>query len=161
MSHSLLHLQQISWLHFVNRRMIRSSPSSYKISVSLNDSIKLPDILRNGYTFVSSQNPTNTRHGGVGLFFKNSPPIKIRNDLSFEESIVVELNSLRCYIEALPLIRLLLSSWTSCQMLPTYIPKLRMKIRMYHSLLENLMAIPSFGGLIVTQRLKVGKLKIL
>ena len=56
---------------------------------SLNDSIKLPDILLNDYTFVSSQNPTNTRHGGVGLFFKNFLSIKIRNDLSFEESIVV------------------------------------------------------------------------
>ena len=43
----------------------------------LNDSIKLPDILLNDYTFVSSQNPTNSRHGGVGLFFKNSLPIKI------------------------------------------------------------------------------------
>ena len=41
---------------------------------------------------MSSQNPTNNRHGGVGLFFKNSLPIKIRNDLPFEESIVVELN---------------------------------------------------------------------
>ena len=39
----------------------------------------------------SSQNP-NTRHGGVGLFFKNSLPIKIRNDLPFEGSIVVEFN---------------------------------------------------------------------
>ena len=59
---------------------------------SLNDSIKLPGILLNDYTFVSSQNPTNTRHDGVGLFFKNSLPIKISNDLSFEESIVVEFN---------------------------------------------------------------------
>ena len=39
-----------------------------------------------------SQNPTNTRHGRVDLFFKNSLPIKIRNDLSFEESIGAELN---------------------------------------------------------------------
>ena len=39
-----------------------------------------------------SINPTNTRHGGVGLFFKNSLPIKIRNDLSFDESIVIEFN---------------------------------------------------------------------
>ena len=31
-------------------------------------------------------------HGGVGLFYKNSLPIKIRNDLSFDESIVIELN---------------------------------------------------------------------
>ena len=56
---------------------------------SLNDSIKLPDILLNDYTFVHSKNPTNNRHGGVGLFYKNSLPIKIRNDLSFDESIVI------------------------------------------------------------------------
>ena len=28
-------------------------------------------------------NPTNTRRGGVDLFYKNSPPLIIRNDLSF------------------------------------------------------------------------------
>ena len=39
---------------------------------SLNDSIKLPDILLNDYTFVHSKNPINTRHGRVGLFYKNS-----------------------------------------------------------------------------------------
>ena len=58
---------------------------------SLNDSIKLPDILLTDHTFVHSKNPANTRHGGVGLFYKNSLPIKIRYDLSFDESIVVEL----------------------------------------------------------------------
>ena len=157
--------------NFQRVRLIEAHNSIFNSAIisicetSLNDSIKLPDILLNDYTIVSSQNPTNTRHDGVGLFFKNSLPINIRNDLSFEESIMVELNfdrkktSLRCYIEALPLIMLLLSSSTSCQVLPTYIPKLRMKIRMHHSLLETLMDIPSFGGLMVTQRLKVGKLK--
>ena len=35
--------------------------------------------------------PDNARHGGVGLFYKNSLPLKVRNDLSFSESIVVEL----------------------------------------------------------------------
>ena len=49
----------------------------------LNDSIKLPDILLNEYTFVHSKNPTNTRDGGVGLYYKNSLPIKMRNDLTF------------------------------------------------------------------------------
>ena len=59
---------------------------------SLNDSVELPDILLNDYTFVSSNNPANTKHGGVGLFFKNSLPVKVRDDLSFSESIVIELN---------------------------------------------------------------------
>ena len=33
----------------------------------------------------------NTRRGGVGLFYKNSLPVIVRDDLSFDESIVVEL----------------------------------------------------------------------
>ena len=97
----------------------------------------------------------NARHGGVGLFFKNSLPIKIRDDLSFEESIVVELKIWskeiifpRCYIEVLPsFIILLLSSWTSCQTLPIYIPKSKMKIHMHLFLLGILMVTLSYGGL--------------
>ena len=58
---------------------------------SLNDSAVLPESLLNLYTFVPANNPANTRHGGVGLFYKNSLPVIIRNDLSFNESIVVEL----------------------------------------------------------------------
>ena len=58
---------------------------------SLNDSVELPETLINDYTFVPANNPANGRHGGVGLFFKNSLPIIVRNDLSFDESIVIEL----------------------------------------------------------------------
>ena len=50
---------------------------------SLNDSVELP---------LPANNPANTRHGGVGLFYKNSLPVIVRNDLSLDESIVVELN---------------------------------------------------------------------
>ena len=57
----------------------------------LNDSFELTETLLDEYTFVPVNNPANTRRGGVGLFFKNSFPVVIRNDLSFEESIVAEL----------------------------------------------------------------------
>ena len=57
----------------------------------LNDSVELPEILLDEYTFAHVNNPANTRRGGVGLFYKNSLPVVIRNDLSFDESIVVEL----------------------------------------------------------------------
>ena len=40
---------------------------------------------------MSCNNRSNTRNGGVGLFCKNDLPIKIRDDLSFDESIVVEI----------------------------------------------------------------------
>ena len=33
----------------------------------------------------------NIKHGDVGLFYKNSLPVNVRRDLSFDESIVVEL----------------------------------------------------------------------
>ena len=58
---------------------------------SLNDTVDLPDPLMDGYTFISCNNSLNQRHGGVGLLYKNSLPIKLRNDLAFQESIVVEL----------------------------------------------------------------------
>ena len=45
---------------------------------SLNDSVELPSTLLNDYTFVSANNPTNTRYGGVGLFYKHSLPVKVR-----------------------------------------------------------------------------------
>ena len=153
--------------NFQRVRQIESQNSIFNydlISIretSLNDSIKLPDILLIDYTFVPSTSSTNTKYGSVGLFFKNYLPIKIRNDLSFEESVVVEISfSSRCYTEVLPLIILLSSSWITCQILPIYIPKLKTKIHMYHFLLGTLMGTPSLDGLMVTQRLKVGKLKI-
>ena len=44
-----------------------------------------------GYTFVPANHPDNVSHGGVGIFYKNSLPLIVRHDLSFHESIVVEL----------------------------------------------------------------------
>ena len=84
--------------NFQRVRLIEAHNSIYNYDIistcetSLNDSIKLPDCLLDGYTFVPSNNPTNTRHGGVGLFYKNSLPVKIRNYLAFDEAIVLELN---------------------------------------------------------------------
>ena len=58
---------------------------------SLNDTVEIPETLLNDYTFVQANHPNNSRHGGVGLFFKNSLPVIVRNDLSFDESVVIEL----------------------------------------------------------------------
>ena len=41
--------------------------------------------------FVQANNPNNSRHDGVGLFFKNSLPAIVRNNLAFNESVVIEL----------------------------------------------------------------------
>ena len=57
---------------------------------SLDDSVELPETLLNDYTFVPCNHLPNTRSGGIGLFFKNSLSV-VRNYLSFDESIVIEL----------------------------------------------------------------------
>ena len=73
----------------------RSSIFNYDLisicETSLNDSVELPETLLNDYTFVTANNSADTRHGGVGLCFKNSLPVVVRNDLSYDESIVVEM----------------------------------------------------------------------
>ncbi len=43
------------------------------------------------YTFIPANHPDNVAHGGVGILHKNSLPVKVRSDLSFDESIVLEL----------------------------------------------------------------------
>ena len=58
---------------------------------NLDDSVELPETLLKLFTFVSANHPLNIKHGGVGLFYKNSLPVNVRCDLSFDESIVVEL----------------------------------------------------------------------
>ena len=51
----------------------------------LDDTVELPDVMLENCNFVLYNNPSNTRRRGVGLFYKNDLPIKIRNDLSFDE----------------------------------------------------------------------------
>ena len=57
----------------------------------LNGLVELPETLLDEYTSVPVNSPANTRRGVVGLFYKNSLSVVIRNDISFEESIVAEL----------------------------------------------------------------------
>ena len=59
---------------------------------SLNDTVELPNVLLENYSFIPCNNPNNTRHGGVGLFYKNSLSVKRRDDLSFDETIVFEIH---------------------------------------------------------------------
>ena len=132
---------------------------------SLNDSVELPESLLNDYTFIPANNPANTRHGGVGLFYKNSLPVIVRNDLSFDESIVVELKfgrkkySLLFYIELLLVTTHVLNFKIFCQNLKPYIQISKLKILLQYFLQEILMHTLSFGGLMATQIRKAQKLK--
>ena len=83
--------------NFQRSRLIEAHNSIFKydlISIcetSLNNSVESPETLLNDYTFVTANNPADLRHGGVWLFYKNSLPVVVQNDLSFDESIVVEM----------------------------------------------------------------------
>ena len=57
---------------------------------SLNEATKVPENILKGYNFISSDHPSGVNKGGVGIFYKEFLPLKIRPDLSFEECIVTE-----------------------------------------------------------------------
>ena len=58
---------------------------------SLNDDITVPPDAIPGYTFHPLNHPSGGRHGGVGIFYKESLPLRIREDLSFDECLVSEI----------------------------------------------------------------------
>ena len=58
---------------------------------SLNETIVVEDNLIPGYKFYPWNHPDGSRNGGVGIFYKESLPLRVRLDLSFEECLVSEL----------------------------------------------------------------------
>ena len=58
---------------------------------SLNEETKIPENSFKNYQFKSANHSSGEKKGGVGIFYKNDLPLKIRHDLSFEECIVCEL----------------------------------------------------------------------
>ena len=109
---------------------------------SLNDSVELPGILLDEYVFVPANNPANTRHGGVGLFYKTTLPVRVKNNLSFDESIVVELKCgpktffVLFYIGILLLTIVIQNFKPSWKILKIYIPKSKLKSGDFNALSE-------------------------
>ena len=129
---------------------------------SLNDTVELPETLLNGYTFVSANNPANNRHGGIGLFYKNSLPVIVRDDLSFDESIVIELKLGRkktvlyrtpAFNHNSPEFRDFLLNFENLY------SNIKTENPLQYSLQAILMHIHSFGGPMATQLLKAQKSK--
>ena len=58
---------------------------------SLNDDLPVPENALPGYKYHPHNHPSGKKKGGVGIFYKDDPPIRIRNDLSFDECLVTEL----------------------------------------------------------------------
>ena len=59
---------------------------------SLNDETVVPENILPGYLYHPHNHPDGKKSGGVGIFYKDSLPLKIRNDLSFNECLVCQLN---------------------------------------------------------------------
>ena len=58
---------------------------------SLNDDVQVPENILPGYLYHPLNHPDNKRSGGVGIFYKDTLPLRIRSDLSFDECLVCEL----------------------------------------------------------------------
>ena len=58
---------------------------------SLSDDITVPENSLPGYIYHPLNNPDGSRNGGVGIFYKDTLPLRIRDDLSFDECLVTEL----------------------------------------------------------------------
>ena len=58
---------------------------------SLNDETPVPENILPGYLYHPLNHPGGKKNGGVGIFYKDSLPLRIRNDLSFDECLVCQL----------------------------------------------------------------------
>ena len=58
---------------------------------SLSDAVRVPENALPGYKFYSCDHPDGERSGGVGIFYKETLPLRIRPDLSFDECVVSEM----------------------------------------------------------------------
>ena len=58
---------------------------------SLNGDIQVPENILPGYLYHPLNHPDEKRSGGVGIFYKDTLPLRVRSDLSFDECLVCEL----------------------------------------------------------------------
>ena len=58
---------------------------------NLSDNENVPGNILQGYKYYACNHTSGEKKGGVGLFYKESLPILIRDDLLFDECIVAEL----------------------------------------------------------------------
>ena len=58
---------------------------------SLSNSEFVPVNILQGYNYHACSHTSGEKKGGVGVFYKESLPINLRGDLSFDECIVAEM----------------------------------------------------------------------
>ena len=83
--------------NFYRTQLLEAHNSSHNYDIisvcetSLNDTVQIPEKMLESYTFLACNNPKNVKHGGVGIFYKDSFAIKIRDDIAFDETLVIEI----------------------------------------------------------------------
>ena len=91
-------LNTLSKDNFQRVALIEAHNSIFKYDIislcetSLNDDIEVPINILPNYLYYPMNHPSGERKGGVGIFVKDTLPLKPRPDLSFEECLVTELN---------------------------------------------------------------------
>ena len=58
---------------------------------SLNEETPVPEGILPGYHYHPLNHPDGKKSGGVGIFYKETLPLRVREDLSFDECLVSEL----------------------------------------------------------------------
>ena len=62
---------------------------------SLSDEVQIPENLLPGYLYHPLNHPDGRKSGGVGIFYKESLPLRVRTDLCFDECLVCEIKFAR------------------------------------------------------------------
>ena len=53
---------------------------------------EIPTPIMEGYNFKFLKHPSDNKRGGVGIFYKEAPPLTITGDLSYDECLVCEIH---------------------------------------------------------------------
>ena len=90
-------LNTLSKDDFYRISLLEANNTLYKYDIislcetSLSDDIIIPENSLPGYIYHPLNNPDGSKNGGVGIFYEDSLPLRIREDLSFDECLVTEL----------------------------------------------------------------------
>ena len=90
-------LNTLSKDNFYRISLLEAHNTIYKYDIislcetSLSADITVPENALPGYLYHPLNNPTGEKNGGVGIFYKDSLPLRVRDDLSFDECLVTEL----------------------------------------------------------------------
>ena len=90
-------LNTLSKDDFTRINLLQAHNSNYKYDIislcetSLGRNEIVPENALPGYLYQACNHVSGEKKGGVGIFYKDTLPIKIRSDLSFDECIVIEL----------------------------------------------------------------------